>query len=463
MYNSDQIAKFNEILPEITDIIDTRKGELYEPTYNEQIEVAKVVMEFVKNKKRKIYGGTAQNAVIKDKSPKDAFYLETCVPDIDCYSPDPITDLYELSNILHEKGFKNVVAQEAQHRETYTINVNYAASFDVSYVPKNIYNRIPFIEIDGAYYVDPSYVYIDLYKMVTDPHMSAWRWEKVLKRLPLLLKHFPFKKTTSSLPNVFAKKPDEKVLETVYKFLKNKESVLVIGTYAYNCYLVESGIKDKNFTKIDVPFYQFVSVNYKDDGKELMDLLKKEYGNDVTVTEHYPLWTNMGYNAYYRYKGVIIAHIIHYSNRCTPIQKSSHKLDNNLDKDSFIQIGCFDYMILTTLVNAFDMKVKDKKDLQHYYNIMLSHLITMRDHYLKRTGKTFYDKSFFQQFIPDCIGVSMDVKRDALERMRKNIEKGRAARFRYEPPSQKPKDWQFANTSGNEINNPSNLKITNFI
>jgi len=463
MFKQDDIDKFKEVLPSIVEAIDETKQRTYEPTYDEQMAVAKIVLDFVKRKRRKLMGGYAQNILVKNLNQKDAFYSDKIIPDVDCYSPDPVNDIYELCNILHEKGFKEVVGQEAQHKETYRIFVNYAVVFDISYVPTNVYNNIPFIEIDGMLYTHPSFIYIDLFKMITDPLFSSWRWEKVIKRLPLLLKHFPFNKMTAGLPNVYNDKPNGMVMDKIHTFLKDNTTTIVIGNYVYNCFLSESGVSDKRFKYIDIPFYQFVSINYKEDGAKLYKILKDEFGEDIKLVEHYPLWTMMGYNAYYYYKDICVAHIIHYSKRCTPIKKISDrtfkdgKIINN--KGSTIQIACFDYMMMTTIVNKFDMKIKGDKDKMNYYNIMLSHLLEMRDTFLKKNKKTFFDDTIFQEFIPECVGISLDVPRDSLLRGRINMEKGRPAKFKYHPGDQQPKDWNFANTSGNKINNPSNFKI----
>lgn len=436
-----------------------------ETSYREYaMTVVPVVLEFVKAKKRKIIGGTAHNMAIKDKNPADVFYKETDIPDIDIYSPDPVSDLYEICDILHAKGFKNVVGQEAQHEETYKVLVNYAEALDISYVPTNIYHKIPFIEIDGLIYVHPSFAMIDLYKMTTDPLYSSWRWAKVIKRLPLLQKHYPFNKVTAPLPKNVFPKSDAKVLDVVNGFLENRKTCFAIGTFAYNCYLSESGVRSKFYSFVDVPYYQFVTTDYAFDGRELYEALKTKYGEDITLQEHYPLWTLMGYNSYILHKGTPVAHVIDYNRRCTPIQTiQSRKFVDGKEimgnKKSIIQLGCYDYILMTTMVNKMDMRVKDEKEKSNYYNIMISHLVDIRNTFLKEKKKSFLDDTIFQQFMIDCIGVGMDPKREALEKKTKRAEQGKMIVFRYTPPGKKRTGWVFANSSGNVINNEYNRKI----
>ncbi len=51
------------------------------------MSINQIVMEYIKKHKRKIYGGFAQNQLVKRANPKDAFYKENERPDIDFYSP----------------------------------------------------------------------------------------------------------------------------------------------------------------------------------------------------------------------------------------------------------------------------------------------------------------------------------------------------------------------------------------
>ena len=58
------------------------------------------------------------------------------------------------------------------------IFVNFAMYCDITYVPNNIYHRIPFVEIDEIYYVHPSFTTIDMYRIMSEPFFSNFRWEK---------------------------------------------------------------------------------------------------------------------------------------------------------------------------------------------------------------------------------------------------------------------------------------------
>ena len=139
LYNENDVKLIEEKIDAITDEIERKKQDIFEPKKKEILEVNKIVLDYIKENKRKIYGGYAQNKLIVSKNSKDAFYDEDDLPDIDFYSPEPIKDLINLCNLIYAKGHKPVEGREATHKETYSIFMNYTNVCDISYVPKNIY------------------------------------------------------------------------------------------------------------------------------------------------------------------------------------------------------------------------------------------------------------------------------------------------------------------------------------
>ena len=60
-----------------------------------------------------------KNKTIVKKNPKDAFYKEDELPDIDFYSPDPLRDVVDLSNKLHAvfpSFFRNPLPMDCRFR-----------------------------------------------------------------------------------------------------------------------------------------------------------------------------------------------------------------------------------------------------------------------------------------------------------------------------------------------------------
>jgi hypothetical protein len=104
----------------------------YEPTIKEIKSVYSDIMNFIKEKKRIIYGGYAQNELIKHKKKDDGFYKETDIADIEFYTPDPIGDTIDLVDLLYKKNYKYVEGKEGVHQETYKIFVNFINYCDIS-------------------------------------------------------------------------------------------------------------------------------------------------------------------------------------------------------------------------------------------------------------------------------------------------------------------------------------------
>ena len=147
--------EFDDNFPNIMKEIEYRKLHELEPTIDEISKVQKIVSNFIKKKKRKVYGGFALNLLLSNKNPDYAIYDENDTPDIEFYSPKPLDDLIELCDLLHEEGYKYVMGQEAHHKETYSIFVNYQLYCDISYMSSNIYNKVRYIQIDGYNLIHP--------------------------------------------------------------------------------------------------------------------------------------------------------------------------------------------------------------------------------------------------------------------------------------------------------------------
>lgn len=469
LYTEEDIKIINENIDTIVNEIEEKKLQIFEPTRTQIDEIVNIVLDFIKSKKRKIYGGTAQNKLIEVKNPLDAFYGENNIPDIDFYSPDPIQDLIELSNILHEKGIPGVISSEAIHQNTYKIFANFYNAADLSYTPRNIYHKIPFIEIDGIVYTHPSFMMIDLYKMLTDPYFSSFRWKKVLPRIMKLQKYYPFKQPTRSIPDIYKIDKDIKpehdmLLDFVYDFIKNKDTIIVYGQYAYNCYVSES--KLTNYDYINIPFYEIISTNYLQDASELILSLKDKFPNlsdDINYVEFYPLWTLTGFSVIIYFKKNPLVFITSHNNRCMStkviIARQFKDKQEIINEDSSIQVGSFNVILLMNMIMAFRARVFEEKEQSNFYNLLISYLIKIRNEYLGKNNLTILDDSMFEEFSSNCVGSTSDPIRDA--RLRK-IKKGRI--FQYNPTkSREVSPYVFPNTSGNIITNPRNLKVTKYI
>ena len=68
--------------------------EILDPTITERTAVMSIIKTYIKENKRKIYGGYAHNKLVYEKNSKDAFYKETDIPDIDFFNDISDIDLF---------------------------------------------------------------------------------------------------------------------------------------------------------------------------------------------------------------------------------------------------------------------------------------------------------------------------------------------------------------------------------
>ena len=303
---TDDISEenFNENLEFIQKNAKIKQNEVLEPSYEDKLDIYNIVMNYVKEKKRKIYGGFALNQLFKAKDEKYTFYDDLLDdPDIDFYSPEPTKDVIEISNRLLEAGHVPIFAKEAQHKDTFKIHPNLDTECcDISYVPNNIYKNIRFIEIDGIRYIHPWFAMIDKFRVFTDPLISYRILEKDLKRFKTLDKLYPLPYISEKLQiGEYKNNEINKILNNMFKnYLVKQENFIFSGLYCYNYYLKYSEISGNKYNYINIPYYEIYSTNYEEDGKNLVKYIHKI--DNLEYDEYYPLLEYYGSSIVVYYK-----------------------------------------------------------------------------------------------------------------------------------------------------------------
>jgi len=460
---------FNQHIGEIQEKVKEMTWDLIEPRGDLKMEIVNKLIDFVKKKKRKIYGSYAQNKIIGLKNKKDEFLGKLDVPDIDFYSPDPLTDLFEICNMFYEMGYKDVVGREAQHEETYKIFVDEVETCDISYVPRNIYNKIPFIEIDGAVYTHPNFLFIDLFRVFTDP-LTSWeqKLDKRFKRFYLLQKYYPFAKLEKNLDINFNENREEfiNICYKILQFATNNKSIIISGIYAFNYFLQESG--NKQFKQTDINYFELYSGNYQKDTLELINLLTNFYQDKLSYIEHYPFFQFTDFSTRIYYKKKLICIIYGNNHKCLPYNevKAIH-FEKNKSKplEGKINLASFNLLLLNLLISYTYYRTNDDSKHKDICMSLISQAIQCRNFYLDKNKKNIFNGGIFNDFIVDCIGATITAKKLYSDRIKENLEKKRPAIFQYRPSEHIQKnshDFHFKNSSGNPINNEKNLKLRNY-
>jgi hypothetical protein len=156
-------------------------------------KIIQIVESFLIRKKRICYGGTAINNIL----PKyDQFYnREIEIPDYDFFSNRALDDAKELADIYYEAGYTEVESKSGVHHGTFKVFVNFIPVADITYLDETIYKAIQkeAISRGGIKYAPPNFLRMSMYLELSRPAGDVSRWEKVLKRLNLLNKHYPLK------------------------------------------------------------------------------------------------------------------------------------------------------------------------------------------------------------------------------------------------------------------------------
>lgn len=448
LYNDNELELFSKHIDEIVLHIDKIVGEKLDPTLKETIEISKIVVSFVKKNKRKIYGGSALNQAVKSKNPELAFYSDDEPHDMDTYSPEPVRDAVELCKLLNEKGYKNVVGREAIHKETYSVAVNGKAYCDFSYVPKNIYHRMPFMEIDGYTVTHPMFMWIDYLRMFVDPLLSSrLRWSKSFKRFYLLQKYYPIKQQKKQL-KFKEKAMNQKLYDTIISYLKEHKTTITVGQVAYNAYVEVSKPSQKYISKIPVTEIEVISTDYANDVTNMIKHLQENGYDKIQLQENYPFFQLTGFGSTILDDSIERIRIYDYNKICLPY----------VDYKG-LRIGSFHLNLLKVMINAIYSRANENKEYEQMFFEMASHEIEMRRNFLIDKNQNFLDNSIYKDFNGECIGYTQDPKVERLEEM--NITHGKG-RFDYHPESGKqidPNSWVFKNSSGNAIRNMKNYKI----
>lgn len=220
---------------------------------SETKKIIGIVEAFIKRKDVICYGGTAINNILPKQ---DQFYNKDIeMPDYDFYSPHALEDAKELANIYYTNGFIEVEAKAGQHHGTFKVFVNFTPVADITYMPKELFNAVKKdgIRVGGILYAPPNLLRMGMYLELSRPDGDVSRWEKVLKRLALLNKHYPlkgkecltidFQRQMGQIVNddknnnegLYDKKTTEEIYDTVKRTFMEQD-VVFFGGYALSMY-----------------------------------------------------------------------------------------------------------------------------------------------------------------------------------------------------------------------------------
>jgi len=228
-----------EILRNAVDRVEkqTARAKINSPQIKKIIEIVEM---FIRKKKLICYGGTAINNILPVK---DQFYDKTIeLPDYDFFSPNALNDAKELADIYYNAGYGDVEAKAGVHNGTFKVFVNFIPVADITALDKDIYKIISeeAIVVNGIKYSPPNFLRMSMYLELSRPNGDVGRWEKILKRLILLNKHYPIKDPNCSSISFMRKfEGDESEKTEIYNIVRNtiiNQGLIFFGGYASSLY-----------------------------------------------------------------------------------------------------------------------------------------------------------------------------------------------------------------------------------
>lgn len=444
MYRIEDLEIINNNIEELQEQASIVFNDNYgEPSKEELDDVYYIIKKYIIENNLIVYGGYAQNELIKEKKPDDAFYKSTDYADIEFYSYEPLKDLINLCDLLYKKGYENIEGKEGVHPGTYKIFVNFHNYTDFTFMPKNIFNNCPTITLDDIKLTHPHFMLIDAYRVYCDPMTSYFRLKKTFTRFNTLMKHYPLNENSAYNTIEYEVLLSEKEYEVINTFIKtkicNNSEIITIGHHAFNYYMMIADMEEKFY--VQEPFHQLISTNYNKHKQAILNMLTQNFQN-ITKKEYNPYFQFFDKSTEFYYKDQLIIRLYGNNERCI-VNKS----------DDGIKYGTTQLLILYFLGHYNIAQIKNNNFNKVVYMTMITRLLLARDKYLDNKKLNVLDDTPFQEFIIDCIGKPVDPIRSSLLEGLNRKKQGKRMKFSYRPsgnPGKVP-DYVFDNMSGEII------------
>ena len=405
-------ARVEQMMAEAEDL----KANHVAPTKKERYAIFLTVLELVRTRGRKIYGGHALNAALMQKNIRP-IYTGLAGEDVEFYSPDPIADIKELCDRLYVNNHRYVQGKEAQHHGTFTISVQFTRVCDVSFVPQRVFDAIPtFAMGDNMMGVTPSHALIDHLRILTDPFTSYWKLDKQLPRMLQIQEHFPLdlpppnlKKKSSSSTSL--PPPHESIV--ISKWAASRTSVASVGDHAVAFYA-------RLIDTVEVPRVRHITMVSADYANDLYSL-NQMLGMLGKATEHYPFVDMLGARTIFRNaEGAPIATLIDSRGKAIPTVGT--------DPVDGILVASLTYSLMTSLVMRFLALTENRNAVAQVHAHIAANLIELRK--MASSSYPFRDVNLFYLGEPRS---DMSIHMEMTDERRIRSPPGAMIWFKYDP------------------------------
>lgn len=156
-----------------------------------------VVRKYIIRENLILVGGMSIDYALRLKDKNAGIYPCDLLPDYDFYSPRHYYDAYEIGLWLVRLGIENVSVINAVHPSTMKVFVDYITVADVTYIPENIFNKLPTLYYGGIKIIHPNFQLIDQHRALSYPLENSpratifHRTKKDMTRYDLLYSYYP--------------------------------------------------------------------------------------------------------------------------------------------------------------------------------------------------------------------------------------------------------------------------------
>ena len=270
---------------------ETEKLQGEKVVKNETVKKMILIVEnFIRKKRCVCYGGTAINNILPTYA---QFYNKDIeIPDYDFYSANALEDAKELADIYHKEGYVEVEAKAGMHVGTFKVFVNFIPVADITQMNRELFRAISkeAVVIAGIRYAPPDFLRMAMFLELSRPAGDVSRWEKVMKRITLLNKHYPMKTPKDCAEVDFQRKMESNIddSERLYITIRDAlidQSVVFFGGYATSLYSKHMPEEERRLVE-KIPDFDILAEDPPTCASILKEQLEREGFKHINIVRH---------------------------------------------------------------------------------------------------------------------------------------------------------------------------------
>lgn len=202
--------------------------------HNLAIDYSKIyadIFNFFEKEDVIVFGGAALNLLLPTSK---KIYNNNSIYDIDVLTYKPIVLGKKLVDYLHKKGHKYIQFSRSPVEKVFNVKITFRNIIDIGYIDKDIYDKLVILfnqdkkkfGYDFKYKIAPQvYLMFALYRELSIPETSLYRWTKIFSRYELFLDTFKKNNIQEEVLN-YSKNNNTKLYEDIFDIIVKEECVI---------------------------------------------------------------------------------------------------------------------------------------------------------------------------------------------------------------------------------------------